>query len=108
MNNVDQRFFDQVAAELSRNFLDQGLWARAIAENYGDEAKARASYIARRALALSEQAKAASHPANWSDEKKTRVEASRKKMLTACWKFSIVLFCVVTILVLFFIAVRNT
>jgi hypothetical protein len=41
----DQRFYDAVAAELGVQNIKPGLWARALAEASGDEARTKARYI---------------------------------------------------------------
>jgi hypothetical protein len=48
----DQKYFDQVAEELAARNLNPGIWARALAESGGDEARARAAYIRLRAQEL--------------------------------------------------------
>jgi hypothetical protein len=48
----DQKYFDLVAKELAARNLNPGIWARALAESDGDEAKARAAYIRFRAQEL--------------------------------------------------------
>ncbi len=51
----DQRFFDIVATELERGFLDRGRWAKAFADAEGDAARARALYIRLRATQLEQE-----------------------------------------------------
>lgn len=120
MTKIDQRYFDEVATELSNKQLKPGLWARAFAESGGDDAKARASYIRLRALDLKEEAepkpgpttweaflvvsdfvegsKSKSIGATWSEEKIARVEAARKKMVTAWRKFAAVALAIVAVI----------
>jgi len=43
--NHDQRFYDAVAAEMTAQSIKPGLWARALAESSGDEARSKARYI---------------------------------------------------------------
>jgi DNA anti-recombination protein RmuC len=45
---TEQEFFDQVAGEIERKQLDNGLWVRAFSLALGDDSKARAIYIALR------------------------------------------------------------
>lgn len=47
--------YDAVAAELASKYVNPGLWAQAIAEADGDEAKAKASYIRHRATQIQAQ-----------------------------------------------------
>ena len=44
-NQIDDKFYDEVARELKENNLVAGLWTKAFAEMSGDDAKARALYI---------------------------------------------------------------
>jgi hypothetical protein len=48
----DQKYFDLVAKELAARNLNPGIWARALAESGGDDARARAAYIRLRAQEL--------------------------------------------------------
>ncbi len=50
---VDQRFYNAVAAEMSAGDIEQGLWARALAESDGQEARCKAIYIRLRVIELS-------------------------------------------------------
>lgn len=40
-----QRYYDAVAAELKNRQINEGLWARALAESGADDSRARARYI---------------------------------------------------------------
>ena len=42
---IDQRFYDQVAAEMSANQVRPGLWTRALAESGGEDSRCKALYI---------------------------------------------------------------
>ena len=59
---AEQKFYDQVAEEIERKQLDNGLWVRAFSLSLGDDAKARAIYIGLRVerLQVEQDAKAAS------------------------------------------------
>jgi hypothetical protein len=56
---AEQKFYDQVAREIASQQLDKGLWVRAFSEMHGDEAKARAAYIALRVAQLEAEQRAA-------------------------------------------------
>jgi hypothetical protein len=56
---AEQRFYDQVAREIASQQLDRGLWVRAFSEMRGDEAKAKAAYIALRVAQLEAEQRAA-------------------------------------------------
>ena len=49
---ADQHYYDQVAAELARQDLQPGLWARALAEAGANDARAQAFYIRLRVAQL--------------------------------------------------------
>ncbi len=51
---VDQRFYNAVAAEMSAGTIHEGLWARAMAESDGQEARCKAVYIRLRVTELSQ------------------------------------------------------
>ena len=55
MADVQQKYFDAVAAELTGKTIKRGLWARAIAETGSDDGKAKATYIRLRAEELREE-----------------------------------------------------
>lgn len=42
---IEQRFYDQVAAEMSANQVRPGLWTRALAESGGEDSRCKALYI---------------------------------------------------------------
>lgn len=52
MADVQQKYFDAVAAELMGKTIKAGLWARAIAETGSDDGSAKAIYIRLRAEEL--------------------------------------------------------
>jgi len=52
---ADQRFYDQVAAEMARQNLQPGLWARALAESGANDARAQAFYIRMRVAQLRQE-----------------------------------------------------
>ena len=52
---ADQRYYDQVAAELARQDLQPGLWARALAEAGANDARAQAFYIRLRVAQLRQE-----------------------------------------------------
>ena len=54
-----QEFYDIVAGELRSRFIVDGLWVRAFSDAGGDEAKAKAIYIAYRVEQLKAEALAA-------------------------------------------------
>jgi hypothetical protein len=56
---MDQRFYDQVAAEIEARQLDKGMWVRAFSEASGDDIKAKAVYISLRVAQLEAEARAA-------------------------------------------------
>jgi hypothetical protein len=55
MADVQQKYFDAVAAELMGKTIKAGLWARAIAETGSDDGSAKAIYIRLRAEELCEE-----------------------------------------------------
>lgn len=72
---ADQKFYDQVARELAAQQLDKGLWVRAFSEAQGNEAKAKAAYIARRVNLLEAQEQAEREAAEQEAERKRRMKA---------------------------------
>ena len=50
----DERFYEEVAAELRRGVRREGLWAKAFAESVGDENLAKALYLKLRVQLLIE------------------------------------------------------
>ena len=59
MEAQDQKFYDIVADEIRSRSIVDGLWVRAFSDAGGDEAKAKAIYIAHRVEQLKAQAQAA-------------------------------------------------
>ena len=75
----EQAFYNQVAHEIERKQLDNGLWVRAFALALGDDSKARAIYIALRVerLQLEQVAKAeAARQAEAARTERQRAEAA--------------------------------
>jgi hypothetical protein len=78
---MDQRFYDQVAAEIESRQLDKGVWVRAFSEASGDDTKAKAVYIALRVAQLEAEARAAqvAKQAEEAEAKAHAQEELRKK-----------------------------
>ena len=55
IDKISQEIYDQVAEELLSNNIKPGLWARALADSDGDEAKAKSSYIKYRAREINSE-----------------------------------------------------
>jgi hypothetical protein len=71
----DQRFYDAVAEELRSRSIVDGLWVRSFSEASGDEAKARAIYIAHRVEQLkAEEAAAVERAARQEQERRESAE----------------------------------
>jgi hypothetical protein len=81
---AEQRFFDAVATELERGYLDRGLWTKAFADSEGDDARARAMYIRARAgqLQQDEVAAVTHEQAKRDAERRSSMAEGRSLMLS--------------------------
>ena len=80
MEAHDQTFYDIVAEELRSRFIVDGLWVRAFSDAGGDEAKAKAIYIAYRVEQLKAEvlaAKKAAFERAQADARREREERDR-------------------------------
>jgi hypothetical protein len=104
---MDQRFYDQVAAEIESRQLDRGVWVRAFSEASGDDIKAKAVYISLRVAQLEGEERAA-HAARRAEEAKATAHAEaelrKKQRENRHWTQEPILWIIVVMLMFLLLA----
>ena len=113
MEAHDQKFYDIVADEIRSRFIVDGLWVRAFSDAGGEEAKAKAIYIAHRVEHLKVEAKREQEQRDKAQrEEEERLarerEAERQIPPEPDEKAFTILFWVLFTLILFFLLVVVT